>query len=423
MKLLFLALLVVVTVIFGLHLTSLNLNDQEDNEVLADLPKTSPTLSATDSPTPVPSPSPALTTSPTAALTTSPSTAVTSSPTAAVTSSPSTTLASSSTPAPSPSATPTSSPLPGPGQKVLSVGCYDSHREGDTWPELVYGVEGTVRCSQNQYIFKPRFSFPLESPRPAPNPLANTIVTFYGNRAAGSMGIIGEYSLEQLETRLKSLAAIYDELNGTPGVTMAFDYIYLVANGSVKPYAHYTPNPDLFDEALAFAEKRGMLFFIDLQLGYRDIKEEVEKVLPYLKKPNVHLAVDTEFYMGRKGGIPGDTVGQMDAADINLIQGLMQRYIQENNLPDKILKVYQFDPSMLLNKDKLNVDAPYVKILINADGVGFGGVDGKIGDYQEYAEEKHDALGIKLFYKWDARLLSPEELMALVPPPNEIVYQ
>lgn len=304
---------------------------------------------------------------------------------------------------------------------IVGEGCYAFYEEGANWPEIIDVVEGVVTCSNNYYRFEP--SAPVDSVGAAGSYFTDTIITYYGNRAAPSMGILGQHSLQELETKLREQARVFDELNGDAGVTLAFDYIYLVADGSAYPYSHYTPRMYLFEEALAFAERKGFLSFIDLQLGYRDIEQEIRRVLPYLLKPNVHLAVDTEFYMRRRGGVPGDTLGSMDAVDINQIQSIMQQYIREHNLPDKILKVYQFDPIMLTNKDQLSVGAPMVKLLINADGVGFGGVEGKIHDYRQYAGEKRDALGIKLFLQWDARLISPEELMALDPRPNEIVYQ
>ncbi|MBI4497533.1 MAG: hypothetical protein HY689_06525 [Chloroflexi bacterium] len=343
---------------------------------------------------------------------------------------------------PTPSATPTptlASPQPAPAPRTLAPtydpqlgrivgeGCSAYYDEGAHWPEMVGGVEGVVTCSQNYYYFQPSQpeTAPVRiTPKPTQNEqIRNTIVCYYGNRVAASMGILGQFPLEELARRLRELAGIYDRLNGERRVTPCFDYVYLVANSSSPPYAHYTPRLDLFEETLKFAEEQNILVFIDLQLGYRAIREEVQKVLPYLMKPNIHLAIDTEFFMSRRGGVPGDTLGSMDATDINLIQDMMQQFISEHRLPDKILKVYQFDPIMLTNKQLLNVDFPNVHLLINADGVGYSGVGGKVHDYQEYAGEPANALGLKLFLAWDNPLMSPEEVMALTPPPQEVVYQ
>lgn len=386
--------------------------------------ETTPSVAPEAPRVPTPSPTPV----PRAASTPSPPSKAPSTPT----STPVTAAALAPTPEPAPPRTATPAPAPPPPLstptarpalpssaslgRVVGSGCFPAHKEGDQWPETVNGVSGVVTCSNDYYYFR-------SAPPPAEKLFANTIVTFYGNRAAGTMGILGEHPLPELERRLRAQARLIDEVNGDAGVTLAFDYIYLVANDSAHPYAHYTPRMDLFEEALAFAEEKGFLFFFDLQFGYRDIETEVKKVLPYLLKPNVHLAVDTEFYMVWRKGVPGDTLGSMDAEDINKIAAIMQQYITENRLPDKILKVYQFDQVMLTNKDKLKVDTPNVRVLINADGVGFGGVEGKINDYMEYAEQPRNALGIKLFYRWDSRVLTPQELMALEPPPSEIVYQ
>ncbi|MFH1141530.1 MAG: hypothetical protein V1724_07735, partial [Chloroflexota bacterium] len=83
--------------------------------------------------------------------------------------------------------------------RVVGNGCYAGHKEGDQWPEVVASVKGVVTCSNDSYYFKP-------APFSADNPLANTIVAFYGNRAAGSMGILGEHPLPELERRLREQA-------------------------------------------------------------------------------------------------------------------------------------------------------------------------------------------------------------------------
>lgn len=264
----------------------------------------------------------------------------------------------------------------------------------------------------------------VREPEPGSVLDGNTLVCFYGNRAAISMGILGQHSLPALEQRLRQLAVAYDELNGELGVKLCFDYVYLVANASGHPYSHYTPYRELFDEALEFAKERDIEFFVDLQLGYRDVEEEVRAILPLLEAPNVHLALDTEFSMVLRGeGIPGGTLGSMDAEDVNKAVEILRAFVAERRLPPKILMVYQFEDRMLTNKDRLQVGTPGVTILINADGVGFGGVEGKITDYEAYAKEPRDALGIKLFFGQDVRVLTPEEVMGLDPSPQQVVYQ
>ena len=304
--------------------------------------------------------------------------------------------------------------------RPIDTGCSAIFEEGDRWPQTIDGVDGEVTCSGDVYYFWPiRYDPPLKNSTLN----RNTMLCLYGNRAASSMGALGELTLEQGAQRLEELGEAYDQLNGDFGVVPCLDYVYIVANASAAPYSHYTPRPDLFEEAMQFAADRDMLFFLDLQLGYRDLETTMSEVLPLLQRPHVHLALDTEFYMHHSGGVPGDTLGYMDAADVNLAVRMVQEYIEQHELSDKIIMVYQFDTIMLTNKGALNLSAPNVTVLINGDGVGFGGTAGKIADYQQYASEPHNALGIKLFYDWDTPVLSPEEVMGLSPIPNQVVYQ
>ena len=334
-------------------------------------------------------------------------------------------------PAPEASTEPTEQPEPtyragpiGRAQATLGrpigTGCSAIFEEGDRRPQTIDGVEGEVTCSGDVDYFWPiRYDPPLKNSTLN----RNTMLCLYGNRAASSMGALGELTLEQGAQRLEELGEAYDQLNGDFGVVPCLDYVYIVANASAAPYSHYTPRPDLFEEALQFAADRDMLFFLDLQLGYRDLTTTMHEILPLLQRPHVHLALDTEFYMHHSGGVPGDTLGNMDAADVNLVVRMVQEYIEQHELSDKIIMVYQFDSIMLTNKGALNLSAPNVTVLINGDGVGFGGTAGKIADYQQYASEPHNALGIKLFYDWDTPVLSPEEVMGLSPIPNQVVYQ
>ena len=304
--------------------------------------------------------------------------------------------------------------------RPIGTGCSASFEEGDRRPQTIDGVEGEVTCSGDVSYFWPiRYNPPLKNSTLN----QNTLLCLYGNRAASSMGALGALTLEQGAQRLEELGEAYDQLNGDFGVVPCLDYVYLVANAGAAPYSHYTPRPDLFEEALQFAANRDMLLFVDLQLGYRDLATTMHEILPLLQRPHVHLALDTEFYMHHSGGVPGDTLGYMDAADVNLAVSIVQEYIEQHELTDKIIMVYQFDTIMLTNKQALNLSAPNVTVLINGDGVGFGGTAGKIADYQQYADEPHNALGIKLFYDWDTPVLSPEEVMGLSPIPNQVVYQ
>ena len=46
------------------------------------------------------------------------------------------------------------------------------------------------------------------------------------------------------------------------------------------------------------------LMFLDVQIGKSTLQDELQVLLPYLQRPDVHLGIDPEFSM-KNGGVPG----------------------------------------------------------------------------------------------------------------------
>jgi hypothetical protein len=176
------------------------------------------------------------------------------------------------------------------------------------------------------------------------------------------------------------------------------------------------------------------------------VAAELEPLVPYLRRPYVHLALDPEFAM-KTGGIPGQRIGTLDAADVNLAVDLLAKLVDEEKIPPKVLVVHRFSRRMLTNHDRIELD-PRVQVVIDMDGFGL-------------ARHKEDAYrfwivpypvqytGFKLFYKNDRKpqfrsddspwtcpdtialavgcgddgLMTPEQVLRLYPQPVYIQYQ
>lgn len=111
----------------------------------------------------------------------------------------------------------------------------------------------------------------------------------------------------------------------------------------------------------------------------------------------------------------------MNAEDINYATNWLADIVAQNNLPNKILIIHQFNRDMLRNKADIQ-DNPLVDIVIDMDG--FGGRQAKLMNYDLYAvQETPEFTGIKLFYQQDVNLLTPADLMGLDSPPDLIIYQ
>lgn len=268
---------------------------------------------------------------------------------------------------------------------------------------------------------------PAETPkRPTPTAgpgsiLANKrIVSYYGNPYSGLMGVLGRYDKETVVAKLKEQAAEYTALSKKP-VQPALHFIAAVAQagpGSDGMYRLRMPM-SVIEEWVDLADRHGLLFFLDLQVGRSTVQAEVNAVLPLLERPYVHLALDPEFDMWGSQ-VPGQQIGHMTADEINWATSTLSRLVASKGLPNKILIVHQFTEGMIVNKTGIKTD-PNVDIVIDMDG--FGGQYAKLSKYDFVQSVPVQFAGIKLFYREDTDLISPNKIMSLDPVPDVVIYQ
>ncbi|HJX61983.1 MAG TPA: hypothetical protein VJ578_05400 [Dehalococcoidia bacterium] len=256
-------------------------------------------------------------------------------------------------------------------------------------------------------------------PHPGPDPLTDTqLLSYYGNPYTADMGILGELSPETLVQELKAHAQLYDSLNGPRGVQGALHLVYATAQGDPGREGLYLlyVDEETLREYIDLACENGLLVFLDLQIGRSDVPSELTKILPYLEQPHVHVALDPEFAMPQ-GEVPGESIGSLDAADVNAAQAILQDFLEGGDLPDKILIVHQFTQNMLTNPELID-DLPRVKLVIDMDG--FGPSEIKRVKYGWFAAPAEYS-GVKLFFRHDTDLMSEQEVLELNP--DVIIYQ
>lgn len=266
----------------------------------------------------------------------------------------------------------------------------------------------------------PRLAQAVTSP---PSPLQETlIVSYYGNPYSAAMGILGEADPETIVALLEERAAEYDRLNGPTGVVPALHLVYAVAqpHPAIDDRYLYYVDDAAVRRYIALAEERGMLLFLDLQIGRSSVEAEVRRVLPYLRYPQVHLALDPEFAVG-PGQVPGEVIGSLRADEINRAQALLQELVEAERIPPKLLIVHQFVDSMVLGGEAIQ-PYPDVELIIDMDG--FGPAPIKEAIYQRYASRPYASYAaIKLFFEQDTGLMSEEDVLSLEPRPAIVIYQ
>jgi hypothetical protein len=248
------------------------------------------------------------------------------------------------------------------------------------------------------------------------------VVAYYGNPLSKRMGILGEIAPDSMLERLARQAAAYQKADPSAHVVPALELIAIVAQADAGRDGLYRARmPDsLIERVASWAEKKGYILILDIQNGHSDMAREVSSLVPFLKRPNVHLALDPEFSMpGKKR--PGTVIGTLDAREVNQAVDTLARLVKEHELPPKMLIVHRFTRPMLTNQEKIRLD-PRVQVVIDMDG--FGAPFLKRDSYRRYVfEHPVQFTGFKIFYKNDKPMLTPEEVLKLVPVPVFIMYQ
>lgn len=255
----------------------------------------------------------------------------------------------------------------------------------------------------------------------------NRIVAFYGNLYSVRMGILGELPPEAMLAKLDAEVAAWNAADSTITAIPALHYIAVTAQGSAGRDGKYRLRMPFnqIDSVLRIAEKRDALVFLDIQVGFSTLADELPKLDTFLRMPHVHLGIDPEFSM-KDDLPPGKRIGHFTADDINFAASHLAELVRKHDLPPKVLVVHRFTQGMVKNYDQLTL-RPEVQVVMHMDGWGAPAL--KKNTYQRYVfREPVQFTGFKFFYKNDLirpphRMVTPEEVLALTPLPSYIQYQ
>lgn len=275
---------------------------------------------------------------------------------------------------------------------------------------------------------RPAPTWPVVGPPPRPGALlpGKRLVTFYGNPLSERMGILGRLGAERMMDSLEAQSKAWEKADPGVPVVRALELVATVGSHVPGPGELYrTRMPDtLITRVIGWARSRGWHTILDVQVGFSTPLAEVERLVPFLAQPDVHLALDPEFDMP-PGKRPGTVIGTTDAADVNAVIARLGQLVDERKLPPKVLLVHRFTKKMLTNASKIRLD-PRVQVAIVMDG--FGSPSLKRGSWDRYVyDEPVQFTGIKLFYHHlrvrDNPVLGPAEVLRYTPKPNVIIYQ
>src|SRR5689334_17693451 len=120
---------------------------------------------------------------------------------------------------------------------------------------------------------------------------AKRIVAFYGNPLSKRMGILGELDSAKMLAKLDSEVVAWNEADPDHPVQPALHLIAVVASDQPGPSGKYRTRMDsaLIKRVYGWAKSRNAILFLDVQVGTGTLQQELPRLLPWLKNPDVHL--------------------------------------------------------------------------------------------------------------------------------------
>lgn len=245
------------------------------------------------------------------------------------------------------------------------------------------------------------------------------VVAYYGAPQDPGLGQLGIGTPAHAVHKLVRQARPY--ARGRP-VMPALELIAVVASGAAYDGGYRWRQPKrIIDRYLAEARRAKALLVLDIQPGRANFMDEVKRLAPYLRLPDVSLALDPEWHVG-PGELPGKVIGSVQAADVNAVSAYLDGIVRANHLPQKLLVVHQFTDDMIRDRRTL-VQRPDVALTLNVDG--FGSIPVKVAKYRAFSKLPPATAhrGFKLFYHEDPVLMSPRAVLRMHPRPELIVYE
>ena len=248
------------------------------------------------------------------------------------------------------------------------------------------------------------------------------LVAYYGQPNSTQMGILGEMEPEALMTKLKEQTQAYSDADPNRPAIPTIELITTIAQRDPGPngkYYHMTSEEDI-DEYAELAKKHNAILMLDVQLGRDTALHQVKLLEKWLKLPYVHVAIDTEFHV-EEGQTPGIDLGSVDGSEVQEVVDYVSKFVEDNDLPDKIVLVHQFTDHAVTNKQAIK-PTDNVEVALNFDGYGDYGT--KMSLYRKFVRnEPVQYGGFKIFYNKDKPVLTPSEVLQLDPNPAIINYQ
>jgi hypothetical protein len=283
-------------------------------------------------------------------------------------------------------------------------------------------------------VAQPVASFAIAAPSstaPAPELPRGGRTLFPDHRLVGFCGTPGAPALGPLldhpATKTAKLLSFAERYANDRSVLPVFELIAVVvqAGGGPDGKNRVRVLDGTVDEYLQAARQAHGLLLLNIQPGHSDFLTEVRRFERYLREPDVGVALDPEWAMLPKQA-PGHFYGQANADSINGVIAYLSSIVADGNLPEKALVYHEVNDYVVKGELDIRPQAG-VAVIKSVDGLGPKGAKLNTFHFLMRTTAPGVHAGFKLFFDEDrqngATLMSPDEVMALVPRPEYVMYE
>lgn len=251
------------------------------------------------------------------------------------------------------------------------------------------------------------------------------LVGYSGGPASAAFGRLGIGDLDERVAELEKRAQPYAA--GGRQVQPVLELIATVANSSAGSDGMYRTRASdaTVRRYLRAARRHKALLLLGIQPGRATFLPEVKAYEKWLREPDVGLALDPEWAVGRSE-VPGSTYGTVSGRELDGVAAYVDTVVTERGLPQKAVVFHQVAPSVITGEQALT-ERPGVALVKSVDGIGSRRL--KLGTWGRLTADLSPAVhpGFKVFYVEDARggnrVMTPAQVLALEPEPEYVMYE
>jgi hypothetical protein len=247
------------------------------------------------------------------------------------------------------------------------------------------------------------------------------LVGYSGGPGTAAFGRLGIGDLDERVTEIEQLGRQYA---GDREPLPVLELIAVVAQPRPGADGRYRVRveDDVIRSYLDAARRHRALLLLNVQPGRANFLDEVKALEPWLRQPDIGLALDPEWAVGA-GEVPGRVFGSTSGAELDRVARYVADLVIANRLPEKVVVVHQLAPQVI--RDQAAVQPHWgVAMIKSADGIGSRSQ--KTATWLRLVDRMPVALrpGFKLFFEEDAApVMTPRQVLALVPTPDYVLYE